>query len=93
MSTIRNLRTRAGFSLREAAARCAVSTTALSGVETQARPMPLKAATIERICAALGATQAETLDALFEARKLPVAVEAAIFRDRATFGRVVKAAR
>ena len=93
MSTIRDLRTRAGFSLREAAARCAISTTALSGVETQSRPMPLKAATIERICAALGATHAETLDALFEARKLPVAVEAAVFCDRATFGRVVKAAR
>ena len=55
--------------------------------------MPLKAATIERICSALGATPAETLDALFEARKLPVAVEAAVFRDRSTFGRVVKAAR
>jgi hypothetical protein len=55
--------------------------------------MPLKAQTIERICAALGATQAETLDALFEARKLPVAVEANIFRDRAAFERVVKAAR
>lgn len=87
------LRARAGFSLREAAARCAVSTTTLSVLENHSRSMPLKAQTIERICAALGATGPETLDALFEARRLPVFVEAAIFSDREAFRRAVRAAR
>ncbi len=87
------LRARAGVSLREASARCATSHTTISAIELGTKGISVKAQTIERICNGLGATASETLDALFEARKLPVETEATIFRDRAAFERAIEAAR
>jgi transcriptional regulator with XRE-family HTH domain len=93
LNTIAMLRARAGYSLRELSARCATSHTTICAIELGTNRISVKAQTIERICSGLGATASETLDALFEARKLPADTEATIFRDRAAFERAVKAAR
>jgi transcriptional regulator with XRE-family HTH domain len=93
LSTIAMLRARAGVSLRELSARCATSHTTICAIELGTNRISVKAQTIERICNGLGATASETLDALFEARKLPAETEATIFRDRAAFERAIEAAR
>jgi hypothetical protein len=73
------LRARAGYSLREASVRCATSHTTINAIELGTK--------------GISATASETLDALFEARKLPAETEATIFRDRAAFERAIEAAR
>lgn len=70
--TLRQMRTDAGHTVSTLARATGVSTSMISNIENQSQNLSgVKATTMEKLCAAVGATELETLAALYSVRQWP----------------------